>query len=330
MQPQFIEPDQDWASSSSSPLRSISVGSPESTPLFYTMPTAGTSFWPTSTALLLPHQQQTTEANYNNLPIQNLNPEWDNAELTKAMLAVISSSPSSSASSQMSGAFKECTSALASSSQMKPSSGKQNMLKRSLSIMKMRDELTDDIPRTSSSQLHHKISERKRREKLNESFQELRSLLPPGSKKDKASVLLNALDYLSNLKIEVMDLKQKNEVLEARSSNGASEEAIGDSSDEKSVVQISSVPSESTSDEQEIELQVTVRGDCNIIDLILDILEYLKLVHEVTLLFMDADTKLIHTKVINRINFRLKTKKSEWDQAAFQEAINWIVTDLAN
>lgn len=121
-------------------------------------------------------------------------------------------------------------------------------------------------------------------------------------------MLSSTLEYLSNLKIEVMELKQKNEVLEASSSNVASEEALGDSYDENPGVRIRLVPSESTSEVQEIGLQVIVRGDCNIIDLILDILEYLKLVHEVTLLFMDADTKLIQTKTINRINFRLKTK----------------------
>jgi hypothetical protein len=34
----------------------------------------------------------------------------------------------------------------------------------------------------TSSQLHHMISERRRRERLNESFEALRGLLPPGSK----------------------------------------------------------------------------------------------------------------------------------------------------
>lgn len=34
----------------------------------------------------------------------------------------------------------------------------------------------------TATQLHHMISERKRREKLNDSFQALRSLLPPGTK----------------------------------------------------------------------------------------------------------------------------------------------------
>jgi hypothetical protein len=34
----------------------------------------------------------------------------------------------------------------------------------------------------TSSQLHHMFSERRRRERLNESFQTLRALLPPGTK----------------------------------------------------------------------------------------------------------------------------------------------------
>jgi hypothetical protein len=37
-------------------------------------------------------------------------------------------------------------------------------------------------PQPTSSQLHHMISERRRRERLNESFETLRALLPPGSK----------------------------------------------------------------------------------------------------------------------------------------------------
>lgn len=107
--------------------------------------------------------------------------------------------------------------------------------------------------------------------------------------------------------MEVMDLKQKNELLEARALNVACEKFVGEPSDEKNEIQIISVSSKSTS-EKEIEVQVTVRGDCNIIVSILNILEYLKLVIEATLLSMDADSKVIETKAINRINFRLKIK----------------------
>nr|GMC63557.1 putative transcription factor bHLH041 [Ipomoea batatas] len=70
-----------------------------------------------------------------------------------------------------------------------------------LSLMR-RQELVRTT-RPTITQVHHMISERKRREKLNESFQHLRSLLPPGTKKDKASVLSITTEQLSALKAKV-------------------------------------------------------------------------------------------------------------------------------
>lgn len=64
---------------------------------------------------------------------------------------------------------------------------RQSLMKRSfaffrnLNFIRMRDQRTQ-ATRPSSTQLHHMISERRRREKLNENFQALRSLLPPGTK----------------------------------------------------------------------------------------------------------------------------------------------------
>ncbi|KAF9617719.1 hypothetical protein IFM89_038219 [Coptis chinensis] len=353
-----LPPDQDKPSSSSSSLRSLSVGSPESSPLFLNMPSTSYTpefikgvqieqpIRPTSTAML-PHQLPAMEV-YNPLRTQYLNPESDNAAMARAMLAVMSSPSSSSSSysqpiqtniynshnaSPKTGAFKEYTSSLGPNIPTKVNSGKQNMIKRAISIMRnidlgWRQELAQGIPHQSSSQLHHKLSERKRREKLNESFQELRSLLPPGSKKDKASVLSSTLDYLSGLKNEVLELKKKNNLLEARALHavGASEEAVTGSLNENFDVQIIQV-SESTSQEQEIDLRVTIRGNCNIVDLIIDILEFLKLMKEVSLVFMNADAAGIQTSSTNRIILRLKLKESEWDRPAFQEAMTRIVAD---
>lgn len=69
---------------------------------------------------------------------------------------------------------------------------RQNMLKKSIAFLRnihaMRSHShqehnnVQNTSRTSTTQLHHMISERKRREKLNESFQALRSLLPPNTK----------------------------------------------------------------------------------------------------------------------------------------------------
>nr|GMD86279.1 putative transcription factor bHLH041 [Ipomoea batatas] len=88
---------------------------------------------------------------------------------------------------------------------------KQTVLKRSfeffrnLSLMR-RQELVRTT-RPTITQVHHMISERKRREKLNESFQHLRSLLPPGTKKDKASVLSITTEQLSALKAKVENVR---------------------------------------------------------------------------------------------------------------------------
>lgn len=52
---------------------------------------------------------------------------------------------------------------------------------RRVSAMRMEAQVQEQY-RPTSNQLHHMISERKRREKLNEYFHALRLLLPPGSK----------------------------------------------------------------------------------------------------------------------------------------------------
>ncbi|XP_039833125.1 putative transcription factor bHLH041 [Panicum virgatum] len=82
----------------------------------------------------------------------------------------------------------------------------------------------EDPPQApTSSQLNHMISERRRRERLNESFEALRGLLPPGSKNDKATVLAKTLDYMNILVAQIADLEARNRSLESRAhqhSNG--------------------------------------------------------------------------------------------------------------
>ncbi|XP_006645600.2 uncharacterized protein LOC102700011 [Oryza brachyantha] len=68
----------------------------------------------------------------------------------------------------------------------------------------------------SGNQLQHMISERKRREKLNDSFVALKAVLPPGSKKDKTSILIRAREYVKSLESKLSELEKKNRELEAR------------------------------------------------------------------------------------------------------------------
>lgn len=120
----------------------------------------------------------------------------DDAEITRAMLVVISSTSSSTtlmsfqtseqAAGGSVGAFKPYCPALAPKSNNNPSLHGQKMIKKVIMLLTtmnlMRFEAPMQDARTTSNQMHHMISERKRREKLNESFDALRMLLPRGSK----------------------------------------------------------------------------------------------------------------------------------------------------
>ncbi|XP_043706921.1 putative transcription factor bHLH041 [Telopea speciosissima] len=365
-------PEQNLPSSSSSSLRSLSMGSPspEYSSLLFNIPSTSNLPLPLKESLpiekptkpisigIQPHQQQqqTMQQPYHGLhclpPFQN--PEKDiDAAMTRAILAVISSSSTSSSSSfltqqnpslnypvrNQATAFKSYNPSLAPKIQTKPTSIKrQNMLKRAISFLAnmrlkmLQEQMQGTRPNSTSTQLTHMISERKRREKLNESFQALRSLLPPGFKKDKASVLSSTRDYLHSLKAEISELKKKNQLLESQwlspSERKAGEEVSDStcSSTERVNIQVIQT-AESTSGGQGIELRVSVRGDCNMLDLVIRILEFLKKV-DMGLVSVEADTQLQQTIQLNRFIIRFNTKGSEWDESAFQEAIARIVADV--
>lgn len=121
-----------------------------------------------------------------------LNPKFPTLEsvdaiMTKAMLAVItSSSPSLSDKPRKAGAFQSYRSESSPMSGMRTTMQNQNMLKQSikffsgLNLARNQEQIQVNLP--TSTQLQHVISERRRREKLNERFQSLKSLLPQKSK----------------------------------------------------------------------------------------------------------------------------------------------------
>ncbi|KAI3668216.1 hypothetical protein L6452_43293 [Arctium lappa] len=72
----------------------------------------------------------------------------------------------------------------------------------------------DSLPKTTSSPSHeelmsanHVMAERRRREKLNERFIILRSLVPLVTKMDKASILGDTIEYVKQLRKKIQDLE---------------------------------------------------------------------------------------------------------------------------
>lgn len=171
----FPPPD----SSDSSSLRSFSVESPECSSLLLA-----------NTSTVAPHQIPMSVYDRHRTVLFP-STAVDDAAIARAMLAVISSNSSSAADRSWSGrrvgAFKAyATPAFAPRCDPTPSSHGQKMIKMLINLLKkmndMRFEARTQDARPTSNQLHHMISERKRREKLNESFDALRMLLPPVSK----------------------------------------------------------------------------------------------------------------------------------------------------
>ena len=197
-------PNQNQPSSSSS----LSMDSPEYSSLLFNIPS--TTHIPETLREANPTLQQIPPpsphqasmqafARLRNIPFPNL--ESEAAAMTRAILAVLTSPSSSSSSHQPHpnlpyghqvvsklSAFKRYASALRpiTTNQVRPNLGRQGLLKRSIAFFRslnyVRVNERMQASRPTSTQLHHMISERKRREKINESFQLLRSLLPPGTK----------------------------------------------------------------------------------------------------------------------------------------------------
>ncbi|CAD5187886.1 unnamed protein product [Musa acuminata subsp. malaccensis] len=347
------------SSSSSSSLRSRSVGSAEHS-------SSGRSIMPDSA--LPRHVTMQAYGRYRNVLLPSA--ARDDAEITRAMIVVISSTSSSTtlmpfqtsepAAGRSVGAFKPYCPALAPKSNANPSLHGQKMIKKVIMLLTTMNLTRFEAPmqdaRTSSNQMHHMISERKRREKLNESFDALRMLLPRGSKKDKASVLDNTRNYLNSLRTQISELDERNRLLEVQLRHQRENEEDGDPNeavqiritgsseleernrlpevqlrhqgeeeedgDPNEIVQVRITwSSESTSETQRINIGVTVRVECNAIDMILNVLERLKRMRGATLVSVETSTRSSQTNVCMKASLTLQVKSGDCDEEAFKEAV---------
>lgn len=192
--PHLTDPNQPYSSSSSSLL---SVDSPEYPPLFNNInPTVSRPFVPTTTTTTTTPHDQAVQA-LNQIRNAQLIPTIESEEdtMTKAILAVLSSPSTSSPnvahqrSQTLPTAFTRYNNPapprIAAVNRKHSQFKRAVLFFRSLNInlrSRAAQESHSHSYRPSATQMHHMISERRRREKLNDSYNILRSLLPPGSK----------------------------------------------------------------------------------------------------------------------------------------------------
>ncbi|CAJ1941669.1 unnamed protein product [Sphenostylis stenocarpa] len=178
-----------------------------------------------------------------------------------------------------------------------------------------------------SQKYYHTISERRRREKLSESFQALSALLPPGTKKNKGSILLTAKETIRSLMAEKKKLIMRNEqlmrvLLGKEGTTGSSEENRGRSSHEILSVGVSNVLEASSSEGRMVDLQVIVRGENSQVVVLIRLLEFLERIQNVSLISTNTNTLITGGTKINELTFRLKIiEDSEWDEGCFEEAV---------
>lgn len=199
--------------------------------------------------------------------------------------------------------------------------------------LNLRQEFEVQGNRPSATQMHHMISERRRREKLNESFHILRSFLPPGSKKDKASVLSSTTEYLSLLKSQVAELTKRNQMLESQiNSIKITEEISADEvGSERVSVQTTQVSSSSASSaSSSLDLRVTVRGGISMLDLVIRIIELLKGQTNVSLTSVESNTRMLGSVAVHAVIMRLRVEGDEFDESSFREAVRRVVDDQQN
>ncbi|XP_042065327.1 putative transcription factor bHLH041 [Salvia splendens] len=180
----------------------------------------------------------------------------------------------------------------------------------------------------NSLQMHHAITERRRRQKLNHSFQILRDLVPQVSKKDNASLLSETTEYLRSLRSQLGELEARNDLLEMQLSTAPREE-LGSSSQRVSV-EIKRMAPSSTSQPRFLDLRISLRSrECSLSDLVARVLGLLKQQERnVSLLSLQSNTRFVESLPVHGLVLRCKVEGEEFDESGFQEAVRRVVDDM--
>ncbi|CAL4965828.1 unnamed protein product [Urochloa decumbens] len=275
-----------------------------------------------------------------------------NLHVPAAATAVMAPEMPAVAATNGSGAFKRYARHLGPRRPPKPGACGQRMFKTAMSVLsKMhaaarykqqqqqqqyyyQQAAAAEAPPASVNQLQHMISERKRREKLNDSFHALRTVLPPGSKKDKTSILIRAREYVRSLESKVSELEEKNRSLESRllqrDSGGAGKDAGGGehgSSGEKKVQVEITRAAEPCGDLCTLKIAVMRSSStCNMTDVMLRALQCLRdqIGDGVSLVAMSTSDSATGTVLALQIK---SPPGVGWEEQPVKDAVGKVVAD---
>ncbi|XP_062232473.1 putative transcription factor bHLH041 [Phragmites australis] len=177
---------------------------------------------------------------------------------------------------------------------------------------------------SNCNQLQHVLSERKRREKLNDSFKALSIVLPPAPKKDKASILIRARDHINTLKSLVSELEEKNRMLVELQQHRSIGGEDADDSGEMIEVDICREAEEGPFERSQIcHMKIVVRSGCNAMDVVVGTLQCLKQIGDVRLVAIDtgSGTGLPPGNSFQQATITLQLKSSRWDDNFLKESV---------
>jgi len=122
------------------------------------------------------------------------------------------------------------------------------------------------------------------------------------SQKDKTTVLINAASFLKTLEAQVSELEEKNTKLERYVPREGAGSATAAAAHRRAKVRIS----RAGPDERQVSLTVMVMVECDIVDLVLHLLECLRWMSGVSVLSVDADTYSPQAPLKARANIKLQ------------------------
>jgi hypothetical protein len=137
-------------------------------------------------------------------------------------------------------------------------------------------------------------------------------------------VLTKAAGYLKNLEAQVSELEEKNSKLEKHIP--AMEEDGGTHQVRRQRAKVSI----SKAAESVVNLTVMVMVECDVVELVLRILECLRWMEQISVLSVDADTYSPQVLLKAIASIKLRVVDGDWNEASFHEAMTKAVNDATS